>query len=462
MKNRIGKTEFLFFFFLSIQMAFAGNQTSEATISTYFNNNDKNSYVDPYRNIVKNGDNFEEIIVSEINKAQKSILIAVQEFRLPSVARALVDLKKNHKGMDIRVVIDNKYNNIPSNYTVEEIQAMPEYERNRMLDYVALIDVNNNGKFELEEKNLRDAMWILKENHIALIDDTFDNPKAGLGSLMHHKFVVVDGKTVIITSANFTLSDIHGDITKDETRGNLNSLVLIHNLKAAAIYREEFEYMWSGKFGLKKPFRGTQIVSMGKGLTLKIHFSPTPKSVGHDESTNGLIMKELATAQKSVNLALFVFSEQNISNLLETLYLKKVDLKVLVEPLFAYREYSQLLDMWGLEILNKNCQAQPNNHLWKKTLNYGGVVNLPEGDMLHHKFAVIDDTRVIMGSQNWSEAANSKNDESLVVIEDHDVNQAYQLEYARLAKSAKLGAPKRLIEAIEERERECTHQEVQF
>ena len=45
-----------------------------------------------------------------------------------------------------------------------------------------------------------------------------------------------------------------------------------------------------------------------------------------------------------------------------------------------------------------------------------GVPILPKGDLLHDKFAVIDNKTVITGSHNWSEAANHGNDETLIVI----------------------------------------------
>jgi len=79
-----------------------------ASVRAYFNHNQNKSYIDPYRGITRSGDNLEQVLIDEVNKAKKSIFIAVQEFRLPLLAQALK--KKKASGIDIRVVLENDYN----------------------------------------------------------------------------------------------------------------------------------------------------------------------------------------------------------------------------------------------------------------------------------------------------------------------------------------------------------------
>ena len=74
-----------------------------------------------------------------------------------------------------------------------------------------------------------------------LLDDTEDG-SSGSG-LMHHKFVVVDDRSVITGSANFTSSGLHGDAGKSRTRGNVNHLLRIDSPALAAVFRREFERM---------------------------------------------------------------------------------------------------------------------------------------------------------------------------------------------------------------------------
>ena len=92
---------------------------------------------------------------------------------------------------------------------------------------------------------------------------------------------------------------------------------------------------------------------------------------------------------------------------------------------------------------------------WRTPLRDIGVSNLEQGDLLHHKFAVVDREYVILGSQNWSANANRQNDENLVVIKNKRLAEAYAQEYERLARNARLGPPKSLLNRIKEMAESC-------
>jgi phosphatidylserine/phosphatidylglycerophosphate/cardiolipin synthase-like enzyme len=77
---------------------------------------------------------------------------------------------------------------------------------------------------------------------VPILDDTADGSKGS--GLMHHKFVVIDGRTLIVTSANFTTSDMHGDLTASQTRGNANNLLKIEDSQLADLFTQEFNIMW--------------------------------------------------------------------------------------------------------------------------------------------------------------------------------------------------------------------------
>lgn len=55
------------------------------------------------------------------------------------------------------------------------------------------------------------------------------------------------------------------------------------------------------------------------------------------------------------------------------------------------------------------------------------------GGIMHHKFCVIDNQTVILGSYNWTAAAETKNDENANVISgDNDIATEYSLEFRRV------------------------------
>jgi phosphatidylserine/phosphatidylglycerophosphate/cardiolipin synthase-like enzyme len=75
-----------------------------------------------------------------------------------------------------------------------------------------------------------------------------------------------------------------------------------------------------------------------------------------------------------------------------------------------------VLDLLGVALPDRNCKLESKNQPFKKGLNGVGTPRLARGDKLHHKFAVIDNKKVITGSFNWSPSAAHTNDETLLVI----------------------------------------------
>jgi phosphatidylserine/phosphatidylglycerophosphate/cardiolipin synthase-like enzyme len=278
---------------------------------------------------------------------------------------------------------------------------------------------------------------------------------------MHHKFVIVDGKTLIVTSANFTLSDQHGDYTKPETRGNTNNLLVIQSPELAQIFTEEFNLMWGdgvggqkdSLFGTKKPQRLAKTLTIGNSQ-ITVKFSPDKKIIPWEQTSNGLIAQTLQRSQQQIYLLLFVFSEQSISNILEERHQKGTEIKVLIDPGFAFRNYSEGLDLLGVN-LKTNCQEEAHNRPWSNPIETVGIPTLPKGDKLHDKLGIVDDRWVITGSHNWSNGANYLNDETLLVLENPQINAHYQREFSNLYQAAQLGLPSRIKKAIAKQEKEC-------
>ena len=423
-----------------------------SSVKAYFNQNPNARYTDPYRNITRHGDNLEQVILDEIRNAKKSIFVAVQELRLPLIASALIEKKK--AGLDVRVVLEHDYN-----FTVlsqEDNSGEDEYEATKLNELRAFVDLNQNGIIEKTELQTRDAIYMLQQAKVPVMDDTADG-SSGSG-LMHHKFVVVDEKVVVTGSANFTMSCTHGDMLVPGSRGNSNSMVVIQSTAAAKLFVEEFSQMWGngrrGNFGHNKTYRGPQTVTV-RGIKITVQFSPTSARYNWEESVNGLMALHLAKAKTSVNAALFVFSDQKISNVLEKRHEAGAQIGILIEPKFAFREYSELLDVLGLRMLSPKCTYEADNQVWKNPITEGGMALSPRGDVLHHKFAVIDSKTTIVGSENWSDAANYVNDETLLVIQGAEISDLYTQEYNRIKKSSLLGPSPRIKAEILRQETAC-------
>ncbi len=428
-------------------------------IEVYFNLNQAQgfNYRDPYRHIDRPGDNLETIIIDTINSAQSTIDIAVQEFQLPNIAKALV--QQAEKGVKIRIILENIYHQSIKDVNSQMVREMDTRERQKYDQYFEFIDINNDNKISPNELNQRDALTILRQGNISIIDDTEDGSK-GTG-LMHHKFIIVDSEIIIVTSANFTLSGIHGDFNNNKARGNANNLLKIKSSELAQLFTEEFNVMWGdgkggekdSQFGINKVKRSPKTITIGQSQ-VTVKFSPDSSKENWQLTSNGLISNILNQAIISINLALFVFSDQNISNTLERKNNQGIKIKSLIDPEFMFRYYSEGLDMLGVALSN-NCQYEINNKPWRKNIDTVGVANLPQGDKLHHKFAIIDDNMVITGSHNWSASANYQNDETLLIIKNPLITDHYQQEFDRLYSNSTLGIPEKINNKIQADIKNC-------
>jgi phosphatidylserine/phosphatidylglycerophosphate/cardiolipin synthase-like enzyme len=64
--------------------------------------------------------------------------------------------------------------------------------------------------------------------------------RQGRGSKMHHKFLILDGQTVLTGSYNWTLE------SEDE---NYENLLVLRNAEVVEAYTREFEALWTGAGG---------------------------------------------------------------------------------------------------------------------------------------------------------------------------------------------------------------------
>lgn len=427
-------------------------------VQVYFNHSRASAYSDPYRRIRRHGDDLEQIILDAIAEARTSIDIAVQEINLPKIAMALRD--RAQSGIAVRVIVENQYNRVWQPLNEFQSGKMDDYQQGKHSERQQLVDVNQDGTITAKELAQGDTIHIFNKGQVPLLDDTADGSKGS--GLMHHKFMVVDGKTVLLGSANWTLSGIHGDFANEASRGNANALLKFNSPELAAVLGDEFALMWGdgpkGKedslFGLQKPARSPRTVSI-PGSQVTVQFSPVSKTEPWSQSVNGLISQTLAQATSSIDLALFVFSDQGISDRLAQKSQSGVTIQALVDRSFIYRSYSEALDMLGTAIPDHRCNYEANNRPWTKPIAPVGTPNLPEGDKLHHKFALIDNHTVIIGSHNWSAAANHTNDENLLVIRNPTVAAHFRREFDRLTENADLGLTKDLQNRIQRQRKKC-------
>ena len=408
-------------------------------IRVAFNHRGDSRYRSPVSGQWRQGDDLEALLLESIRGARREILVAVQELSLPAVAEALVE--RHRRGVRVRVVLENLYS---TPWSQQHPADLPPHQRQRQQQLAAL----GHG----------DAVAVLQRAGVPMLDDTADGSRGS--GLMHHKFLVVDGRVVVTGSANFSPSCIHGDAGAPSTRGNVNHLLRFDSPALAGVFAAEFTRLWGdgpggqpdSRFGIAKQGGRVQVVDVA-GTPVEVLFAPHRRS----DPNHGLAWLEarLAGAHRRLDLALFVFSGQNLADRLRELHGRGVKLRLLADPGFANRAFSETLDLLGVTLPDQNCKIEAGNRAWSTPLEGVGTPQLAAGDKLHHKFAVLDGREVITGSFNWSPSASFQNDETLLLIRSPLLARHFEAEMDRLWRGAELGIGGRLARRMEQRRRSC-------
>jgi phosphatidylserine/phosphatidylglycerophosphate/cardiolipin synthase-like enzyme len=222
----------------------------------------------------------------------------------------------------------------------------------------------------------------------------------GVPDLMHHKYVVRDAASVWTGSTNWT-----GDSwTREE-----NVIVTVDSPAVAALYREDFEQLWT-----------TRIVARsGKVATAPVDGMRAWFCPGRGEKLAHRIAKAIGAAQHRVRIASPVISSAPIlGTLAQVASDGEVDLAGVVDA----TQIAEVLEQW-----HENGNAEWKAPLLRTALTrapFSGKVTTPYApgsvhDYMHAKVTVADDT-VFVGSFNLSHSGEL-NAENVLELRDPQI-----------------------------------------
>jgi len=216
-------------------------------------------------------------------------------------------------------------------------------------------------------------------------------------SLMHNKFVVIDGVEVWTGSMNFT---INGGYRND------NNLISIRSPRLAENFTAEFEEMFIRDMFGDNVVAATPHPSLEvDGTLIETYFSP-------DDGTASRIENLIQGSQESIYFLAYSFTLDNIAEAM----LERASAGVTVKGVFEEGQYYSnigtefdLLYEAGLDV-----RLDGNNR------------------NMHHKVIIIDEEIVIIGSYNFSSSAENRNDENTLIIYNRDIAAVYLAEFERV------------------------------
>jgi phosphatidylserine/phosphatidylglycerophosphate/cardiolipin synthase-like enzyme len=220
--------------------------------------------------------------------------------------------------------------------------------------------------------------------------------------LMHDKFMVIDNAEVWTGSMNFTDSGTYKDN---------NNLIRIRSLKLAEDYAKEFNEMFvDDKFGPDVVAETPNPSIKVNGTQIDVYFSP-------DDGVQAGLVSLLESAEKSIYFMAFSFTSDSLGEAIRARAQEGVKVKGVME--------SEQVDS------NVGTEFDPFQQAGLDVLRDGN-----EGQM-HHKVMIIDGSIVVLGSYNFTNSAETKNDENLLVIYDKQIAAEFMQEFQRVYAQAK-------------------------
>lgn len=202
-------------------------------------------------------------------------------------------------------------------------------------------------------------------------------------NLFHSKFLVIDEKISIITSANLTFSNFYK---------NHNNIVLINDKDVSRYLLKKFDSFWND-------YKYTEKF---KNRNIEIYFSP-------ENDCERVIEREIENSKFSINFAAFSFTNKNIAEKIIEKRKKGLEIKGIIES------YNILPYSVFYLLLSYNCNV-------RKSCMYG---------FLHDKFFIFDREKVITGSFNPTKSAK-ENVELLCIIKDKNISDIFYKEWKSL------------------------------
>jgi phosphatidylserine/phosphatidylglycerophosphate/cardiolipin synthase-like enzyme len=258
----------------------------------------------------------------------------------------------------------------------------------------ALIDAHQRGvavRVVMESENMdRSDPQKLIEAGVPVVGDRREG-------LMHNKFIVIDRSEVWTGSMNFT----EGGAYKDN-----NNLIRIRSTQLAENFTTEFEEMFlTDVYGPEQGVETPHQLMRVNETKMENFFSP-------DDGTAQRISELLNNANESIYFLAYSFTNDEFGQIL----IRKPG--------------------GGLEVSGVMEEEQVNSNQGTEfdPLSQAGIDVKLDGntELMHHKVFIIDGEVVILGSYNFSQNAEIRNDENSLIIFNSEIANLFLQEFQRI------------------------------
>ncbi len=299
-------------------------------------------------------------------------------------------------------------NNITSNVILQENIEEPEvyFCPDEPCEEILIRYINDSNKSihcALFDLDLEKVIKTLSEKSskievkIVIDNENWDKRFSGKGiiqdtssQLSHNKFCIFDEKIVWTGSFN---------PTNNGANKNNNNIIIIKSKNLADNYEDEFDELWNYNFGSGRKIKEPIIYLNNKKY--ENYFCP-------EDHCKQKVLESIDNAKESIYFMFFSFTDFDISNAL-------------------VKKKQEGLEVYGV-MEAQRINMQYNQYKFLKS-NSVDVRKDSNPATMHHKVIIIDNRTTITGSYNPTKAADTKNDENLLIIHNKEITQKYLEEF---------------------------------
>jgi phosphatidylserine/phosphatidylglycerophosphate/cardiolipin synthase-like enzyme len=241
----------------------------------------------------------------------------------------------------------------------------------------------------------------LKDAGIPVIDDQQEG-------VINNRFIVIDQSQVWTGSLNYSSSGVF--------REN-NALIRIFSEEIAADYTKEFDEMFvNGQFGqLVVPETPYPVVTI-QGTQVEVLFSP-------DDVVVARLSQLLGTAQESIYFLAYAFASEDLGQIIRDRAAQGIKVSGVLE-----------FDQVDPNQVNPNPNQIEALNLFRQAGLDVRLHSAPE--VMYHKLMIIDGKIVVMGSYDFTNRAETDNDENVLIIHSEMIAQKFMEEFQRVQSRA--------------------------
>ena len=258
---------------------------------------------------------------------------------------------------------------------------------------VRVVTDEENGSLDLEAKlspgnKAFKTLSVLKAAKIPVVDGGRTN------GLMHDKIIIIDGETLFVGSWNMSYND---------TFRNNNNLLQITDPLVIANYQVKFNDLFVNKhFGTHADMGALKHSLSIDGVQVENYFAPA------DEVMQKLV-QYVKGSRKSIRFMVFTYTHPDLAEAMIAQHKAGVDVQGVIE-----RRGASQGALVPLFVAKLPVKVDGNKYT------------------MHHKVMIIDNSIVVTGSFNFTDAADTSNDDNVLVIHSPVVAALYLQEFERV------------------------------